>query len=278
MIEIVEPGPLASVQDLGRPGWAALGVPRSGAFDRGAARLANRLVGNDVGAGVLEVTLGGLAFRALDAVTIALTGAPCPGLDWGIAVTLRPGTLVRLGTPVRGLRSYLAARGGLAVAPELGSCSSDLLSGIGPSPLQRGETLAVGPAPTASPSGVAAAPRSGPAEFAIHPGPRVDWFEAGALDRLTAQPWQVRTQSDRVGVRLDGAALRRVRPGELPSEPTLPGAVQVPADGRPIVFGPDAPVTGGYPVIAVLTEVALDAAAQVRPGDLVRFRLSSRLR
>jgi biotin-dependent carboxylase-like uncharacterized protein len=273
MIEIVEPGPLASVQDLGRPGWAALGVPRSGAFDRGAARLANRLVGNDIGAAVLEVTLGGLAFRALDAVTVALTGASCPGLDWGGAVTLRPGTLVRLGAPTRGLRSYLAVRGGVAVPAELGSRSSDLLSGLGPSPLRPGDRLAVGPAPAATPSGDAAVPRSGPAELPVRPGPRVDWFEPDVLDRLAAQPWQVRAESDRVGVRLDGPALPRARTAELPSEPTLPGAVQVPADGRPIVFGPDAPVTGGYPVIAVLTDAALDAAAQVRPGDVVRFRV-----
>lgn len=273
MIEIVEPGPLASIQDLGRPGWAALGVPRSGAFDRGAARLANRLVGNDIGAALIEVTLGGLAVRAVDAVTVALTGAVCPGLDWGTAVTIRPGAVLRLGPPARGLRSYLAVRGGLAVADELGSRSADLLSGLGPPRLRRGDRLEVGPAPSASPSGIAVASPQHAAEFAVHPGPRVDWFGTDVLHRLATQPWRVRPESDRVGVRLDGAALPRVRTAELPSEPTLPGAVQVPADGRPIVFGPDAPVTGGYPVIAVLTETALDAAAQVRPGELVRFRV-----
>lgn len=273
MIEVVEPGPLASIQDLGRPGWAALGVPRSGAFDRGAARLANRLVGNDVAAALIEVTLGGLAVRAVDAVTVALTGALCPGPDWGSAVTMRPGAVLRLGVPVHGLRSYLAVRGGVSVAEELGSRSADLLSGIGPARLRRGQLLEVGPAPRAAPSGVAAAPSEFVPALAAHPGPRVDWFGPDALQRLGAQQWLVRAQSDRVGVRLDGAALPRARTGELPSEPTLPGAVQVPADGRPTIFGPDAPVTGGYPVIAVLTAAALDAAAQVRPGDIVRFRV-----
>jgi biotin-dependent carboxylase-like uncharacterized protein len=273
MIEIVEPGPLASIQDLGRPGWASVGVPRSGAFDRGAARLANRLVGNDIDAALIEVTLGGLAIRAVDAVTVALTGAGCPGMDWGTAVTVRPGAVVRLGVPADGLRSYLAVRGGLAVAEELGSRSADLLSGIGPARVCRGQLLEVGPPPNAPPSGVVAAPPRRMPALAVHPGPRVDWFGPDVLARLAGQPWLVRAESDRVGVRLDGAVLPRVRSEELPSEPTLPGAVQVPADGRPIIFGPDAPVTGGYPVVAVLTAAALDAAAQVRPGETVRFRV-----
>jgi allophanate hydrolase subunit 2 len=121
-----------------------------------------------------------------------------------------------------------------------------------------------------------AAPQHTTGELAVVAGPRVDWFAPDVLDRLTAQAWTVRDASDRVGVRLDGPALERSRDGELPSEPTLPGAMQVPADGRPIVFGPDAPVTGGYPVVAVLTDAALDLAAQVRPGDAVRFRVIRR--
>jgi biotin-dependent carboxylase-like uncharacterized protein len=273
MIEILDPGPLASVQDLGRTGWAGLGVARSGAFDRAAARLANRLVGNPVDAAVLEFTLGRLAIRALDAATFACTGASCPGPDWGAAFTARPGTVVRFGAPARGLRSCLAVRGGWAVEAELGSRSTDLLSGLGPAPLQSGDRLLVGPPPSAPPSGTAAAPGRTPAELTVLPGPRADWFTPDSLTRLTSEPWTVRAESDRIGVRLDGRALERARSGELPSEPTLPGAIQVPADGRPIIFGPDAPVTGGYPVLAVLTDVGFDAAAQLRPGDTVRFAL-----
>jgi biotin-dependent carboxylase-like uncharacterized protein len=271
MIEVLETGPLATVQDLGRPGYAALGVPRSGGFDRGALRLANRLVGNAEDAAAIEVTLGGLAITARDAVTVALTGAVCPGLDWGTPVTVAAGRTVRLGPPAVGLRSYLAVHGGVAAPAVLGSRSTDTLSGLGPAPLRAGDVLAVGP--TAGPvSGVAAAPvrPSGVLDVAL--GPRDDWFTAAALDRFANAVWTVRPDSDRVGLRLDGPALERSRTGELPSEPTLPGAVQVPGGGRPIVFGPDAPVTGGYPVLAVLRD--LDRAAQLRPGDAVRFRIT----
>lgn len=271
MIEIVAPGPLTTVQDAGRPGWASVGVPHSGAFDRAAARLANRLVGNDPALAALEVTMGGLALLARDAVTVALTGAPCPGADWGVAVSLAAGSALRLGRPARGLRSYLAVRGGLAVDRVLGSRSTDLLSGIGPPLVRAGDRLPVGPPPLASPSG-AVAPTCWPRHtLRVYVGPRADWFTGDALDRLTGATWTVRPESDRVGVRLDGPPLRRARAGELPSEPTRPGAVQVPADGRPIVFGPDAPVTGGYPVIAVVADADLDAAAQLRPGDSLRF-------
>jgi biotin-dependent carboxylase-like uncharacterized protein len=275
VIEVVDPGPLTTVQDLGRVGWAAFGVPRAGAFDRAAARLANRLVGNPAEAAVLEITLGGLVLRVSDGATLACTGARCPGPDWGAAFTARPGSVVRFGVPPRGLRSYLAVRGGWDVAAELGSRSTDLLSGIGPRPLRRGDRLPVGAAPQAPPSGALAPPSSAADNvLAALPGPRVDWFAPDALVKLAATVWTVRDASDRIGVRLDGPPLVRARTTELASEPTLPGAVQVPADGRPIVFGPDAPVTGGYPVLAVLTDSAFDLAAQLRPGDAVRFALS----
>jgi biotin-dependent carboxylase-like uncharacterized protein len=272
MIEIVDPGPFATVQDVGRIGWASLGVPRSGAFDRGAGRLANRLVGNLPDAALVEATLGGLAVRALEAATFALAGAVCPGADFGAAFTVPAGGLVRLGTPPHGLRSYLAVRGGVAIPAELGSRSTDVLSGLGPSRLRRADRLPVGREPDDPPSGAAAPTGVVRGPLRLTPGPRADWFGADALDVLRNAAWTVRPDSDRVGVRLDGPALPRVRDAELPSEPTLPGAVQVPADGRPILFGPDAPVTGGYPVIAVLSDDAFDAAAQLRPGDTVRFR------
>lgn len=276
MIEIVEPGPLATVQDLGRTGWASLGVPRSGAFDRAAARLANRLVGNDPDAAVIEVTFGGLVVRALEASTYALTGAVCPGADFGVVCTAAAGRTVRLGAPPAGLRSYLAVRGGLAVDAVLGSRSTDLLSGLGPLPLRSGDRLVVGPAPDAAPSGAVAPPTRRPRRLQVSAAPRADWFAPEAWGLLTTTGWTVRADSDRIGVRLDGPQLPRVRTDELPSEPTLPGAIQVPSDGLPIVLGPDAPVTGGYPVIAVVGEADLDAAGQFRPGDEVWFRAAPR--
>lgn len=251
MIEVVDPGPLATVQDLGRPRSAALGVPRSGAFDRAALRLANRLVDNDGGAGGIEVTFGGLALRAVDAVTVALTGAPCPRApDWGVAVTLAAGTTFRLGVPAAGLRSYLGVRGGVAVDPTLGSRSTDTLSVPGPPALRAAGTA--GRRPARRRIGVRRGERDGCAAG----------FGAATL--------QVRSGRGTTGSPPTGRPrLERTRDGELPSEPMLPGALQVPPDGRPILFGPDAPVTGGYPVIAVVGN--LDRAAQLRPGDVLRF-------
>lgn len=271
MIEIVEPGPFASVQDGGRWGYAGLGVARSGAFDRAALRLANRLVGNVPDAAAIEVTLGGLVVRVHDAVTVAVCGAQCPGFDWGTATTVPAGASVRLGTPRVGLRSYLAVRGGVAAAVVLGSRSTDTLSGLGPAALRPGDRVAVGTDVSGGVSGISATPALLRRRLRIVPGPRDDWFTAMALTQLTAATWTVRAESNRIGLRLDGPRLDRARSGELASEPTLPGALQVPLDGRPILFGPDAPVTGGYPVIAVVRDDDLDAAAQLRPGDPVRF-------
>jgi biotin-dependent carboxylase-like uncharacterized protein len=269
VIEVLGVGPLATVQDLGRPGWAVYGVPRSGAFDRAAFAAGNRLVGNAPGCAAIEFVLGGLEVRTDSALTIALTGAACPGApDWGTPVTLPAGATLRLGQPARGLRSYLAVRGGIDVPVVLGSRSTDTLSGLGPAPLRVGDRLPVG-APTGEPGSAAAVSDAGEPVLPVVWGPRDDWFAPAAKALLLGSAWTVRPDSDRVGVRLNGPRLPRSRTGELPSEPTLPGAVQVPADGRPIVFGPDAPVTGGYPVLAVVDD--LGAAAQLRPGDTVRF-------
>jgi biotin-dependent carboxylase-like uncharacterized protein len=272
MIEIVEPGPFATVQDGGRRGYAAVGVPRSGAFDRGALALANRLVGNPPDAAAIEVTLGGLAVRLHTAATVALAGALCGGFDWGTPVTLTAGTSLRLTAPTIGLRSYLAVRGGFDVPPVLGSRSRDSLSGLGPAPLRAGDRLNVGTQRRGAVGGFTAAPAEPRRRLDVVMGPRDGWFTSAALAELTAATWTVRADSNRIGIRLDGPRLDRRVPGELPSEPMIPGSLQVPRDGRPILFGPDAPVTGGYPVIAVVRTADLDVAAQLRPGDVIAFR------
>jgi biotin-dependent carboxylase-like uncharacterized protein len=282
VIELLAAGPLATVQDLGRPGLADLGVSRSGAFDRGALRLANRLVGNDESAAGIEFTLGGLVLRLAGPATIAFTGARCELSGhrggWNAALSCPAGSVISAGTPVTGLRSYLAVRGGLAVAPVLGSRATDTLSGLGPEVLATGRQLPVGTAVAGEPGDFAVdpAPATGTPTLRLAAGPRAGWFDADSLRRLFDSPWQLRPDSNRIGTRLAGAALR-LRPeaeraaAELPSEPTLPGAVQVPPDGQPIVLGPDAPVTGGYPVIAVLPVTELDLLAQLRPGGELRF-------
>ena len=280
-LEVVEVGPLALVQDLGRPGHAAVGVPRSGAADRAALRLANRLVANDdEGAVAIEVLLGGLTVRAHGVRTVALTGAPAPATVDGAPVahfsvlTLRPGQTLSLGPPPTGLRTYLAVRGGLQLDDVLGSAAGDTLSGLGPAPLRPGDVLAVGPepknpwlldlAPVAPPTGA-------PVTLRAIRGPRADWVaDPTALARTT---WTASSRSDRVGMRLEGEPLRRTEKRELPSEGMVRGAIQVPPGGEPVVFLADHPVTGGYPVVAVVVDADVDRAAQVRPGQSVRFRL-----
>jgi biotin-dependent carboxylase-like uncharacterized protein len=284
MIEIEDPGPRATVQDLGRPGYAALGVGRSGAADRGALRLANRLVGNPEHLAGLELTLGGLRARFHTTALVAVTGAPCPvsvdaaHVDAGMNApfTVHAGESLRLGVPERGLRTYLAVRGGIDVPEVLGSRSTDTLSGIGPALPVRGSMLAVGAASADFPNTDLAARRepAGDEPFGLLPGPRADWFGADAISVLTSSPYTVTAEADRVGARLDGPRLERARPGELRSEGMVRGALQVPPDGRPILFLADHPVTGGYPVIAVLRAADLDRAAQLRPGQDLSFRLA----
>jgi biotin-dependent carboxylase-like uncharacterized protein len=278
-ITVLDPGPLSTVQDAGRPGWAHLGVPRAGALDRPAADLANRLLGNDVSAAVIETTLGGIAFRASTAMTVAVTGAEAEVVAGDRAAPLaepfpvRAGEVVRVGEAVRGVRSYVAVAGGVAARVVLGSRSTDTLAGVGPPVLGTGDVLEVGE-PVGRPSGVDVGqvrPMPGRADLRVRPGPRADWFEPGALTRLTSAPYTVTGDSNRVGLRLQGPHLPRTRHGELPSEGLVLGAVQVPASGSPLVFLNDHPTTGGYPVLAVADPADLWQCAQLRPGDAVRF-------
>jgi biotin-dependent carboxylase-like uncharacterized protein len=266
------------VQDEGRRGLASIGVSPSGAADRRSYRLANRLVGNVFGAPALEVTAGGLELRAERDVLVAVTGAPCPGAPHNASAWLRAGDELRLGTPDRGLRTYVAVRGGLDVAPVLGSCSTDVLSGLGPPPLRTDDVLAVGRAGAALPPvDVAPVPPVGANAFEavtvrVLPGPRRDWFAPDAWSRLTGSRYQVTSDSNRVGLRLDGPALERSVTDELPSEGLVRGAVQVPSSGQPLVFLADHPTTGGYPVPAYVVDEDVDLVAQLRPGDALRLR------
>lgn len=277
MIIVERTGPLALVQDLGRPGQAHLGVSPSGAADRTALRLANRLVGNPEDAAAIECLLGGLQIRAQDPHWVSVTGAPTDVLINGILVgshtshPLRPGDLLRIDPPRDGLRNYLAVRGGIEVPPTLGSRSADLLSGLGPAPLVDGRRLVIGRPQQPLPNTDLAPPEPLRTVLAVLPGPRRDWFTEGAWQTLLSTAWEVSSNSNRVAVRLGGAQLERSRAGELPSEAMVRGAIQVPSSGQPLIFGPDHPVTGGYPVIAVLTDRDADLAGQLRPGVRVRF-------
>ncbi len=273
-LQVLATGPLTTFQDAGRPGQAASGIGRSGACDRAAFALANRLVGNPAGTAVLEVTLGGLRLLAQADVVLATTGARCAGaFPHQAATAVSAGEQFRLGGPVSGLRTYVAVRGGFDIAPVLGSCSTDILGGLGPAALRIGDELAVGAAQLSAGGGrPAAEPVSGVLHVDVLPGPRRDWFADGAWSQLRGSPYTVSMHSNRVGLRLDGPLLDRVRTEELPSEPMMRGAVQVPPSGEPVLFLADHPVTGGYPVLAYVVDSNVDRCGQLRPGQQLRFR------
>jgi biotin-dependent carboxylase-like uncharacterized protein len=291
-IEVIQPGPLTTVQDLGRPGFAHLGVPRSGAADSDSLRQANELAGNQPGDAALEVTLGRLTLRFHEDTLAALTGAPVPAQisapgredwqpGWATAFAIPAGASVRLGVPPAGLRSYLAVRGGIDVPPVLGSRSADTLSGLGPRPLRAGDRLRVGQArslsktePVQGPRPVRVPLQGGEVTLQAIPGPRDDWFTAAALATLAESSYAVAAASNRTALRLTGPFLERAHPGELPSEGLAIGAIQVATDGQPILMLTEHPTTGGYPVIACVRSADIGLAAQLRPGQRVRFRLA----
>jgi biotin-dependent carboxylase-like uncharacterized protein len=278
-LSVVRAGVLTTVQDLGRPGHAHLGVPPSGALDRPAAALVNRLVGNPPDAAVLETTLDGCAVRPRSALTAAVGGAPCRvtvdgrPVAWGAPVHVPAGAVLDVGAAVAGVRGYLAVSGGVAVEPVLGSRSTDLLSGLGPPPLTDGAVLPLGTCAGGHACVDVAPQPAPPAELVLRvtAGPRDDWFTPQALRTFTSRAYRVSAASNRIGLRTEGPSLERARAGELPSEGMVLGAVQVPPDGRPVVFLADHPTTGGYPVIAVVRTADLAAAAQAVPGTPVRF-------
>jgi biotin-dependent carboxylase-like uncharacterized protein len=280
MIRVRKPGLLTTVQDLGRPGLAHLGVPTAGAADRRALGLANRLVGNPPGAAALEITLAGPELEWEAGGWVALTGGrvaatldgrPVP-LD--VAVPVDAGQVLAVGSVTSGLRAYLAVRGGIDVRPVLGSRSTDTLAPVGPPRLEEGARLPVGDQADGDPyRQVAPTPPVDPEPvLRTVRGPRDDVFTDRALRTLIGVAWTVTSDSDRTGVRLDGPALERRRKLELASEGMVEGSLQVPPDGHPILFLANHPTTGGYPVIAVVVDADLPLAAQARPGTRLRFR------
>jgi len=277
-------------QDLGRHGHAGQGVSASGAMDRAACRAANRLVGNPSGAACLETVQGGLRLRSQGDTVVAVAGADAPllctaadGRRWPVPrytpVALADGDELSIGEPTAGARCYVAVRGGFGVAPVLGSCSTDTLARVGPPAVAAGDVLPVRPPQGLPVVGAAEMPPGGlpgaGCEVVLDcvPGPRTDWFTPEAVALLASQRWQVTPQSNRVGLRLAGEVpLARAVPGELPSEGTVAGAIQVPPSGQPVLFLADHPLTGGYPVIGAVAPYHLDLAGQVPVNAWVRFR------
>lgn len=275
-------GPLTTVQDLGRAGYAASGVPTAGAADPRTARLANRVVGNDERAALLEVTIGGLELGFDRAAFVAVCGADCPvmvngspvGEDNGFRVPA--GARLSLGNAGRGLRGYVAVRGGFDVDRVLGSRSTDTLAALGPPPLRDGNRLPVGQDWAAEAEVqheiVPTRPVPDVLELRVIPGPRDDRLTEAGREALFGTGWTVTSTSDRTGLRLDGPELERASEDELLSEGIVAGALQVPPDGRPILFLANHPTTGGYPVVGVVASEDLPLAGQARPGTVLRFR------
>jgi len=285
-VRVLESGFLTTVQDLGRPGWAHLGVPAAGAADAVSLLLGYRLCGNADGAPALELTLVGGAFAFEGPARIALTGADFtatldgrPAPAWA-TLAVAPGQVLQLGPARSGTRGYLCVRGGFAIPPLLGSAATHLLAGLGGlagRPLRKGDVLDIESVPVADdgpprcvpPDVLARLFPAGPLRATA--GPQAHFFGRATLDVFFSSPWRVRESSDRMGIRLAGPALERRRPDELLTEGVSAGAVQVPRDGQSIVLHVEHPTTGGYPKIAHIIAADGHRLGQLRPREEIRF-------
>jgi biotin-dependent carboxylase-like uncharacterized protein len=283
-IEVQEPGLLTTVQDLGREGFGPMGVSPSGAADAVGLRLGNRIVGNDENAAALEMTLTGGAFRFTHDAAITLTGSDFGAMLDGAPIAMwqsiqaRAGAILRLGATRSAARCYLCVQGGIAVEPLLGSASTHLLSGRGGlegRPLRRGDVLRIGPASApfckrrADASALQAlAPRK---LLRVTPGPQADCFTEAAQRAFYTSAYRVAENSNRMGLRLEGAAVAPTPARELLTEGVSLGAIQVPPGGQPIILFVEQQTTGGYPKIANVIAADLHSVGQLRPRDEIRF-------
>ncbi|MBX5142856.1 5-oxoprolinase/urea amidolyase family protein [Rhizobium lentis] len=281
----------ALFQDLGRFGQTGQGISAAGALDRSAFNAANRIVGNPVNTPCLELTLGGFSFKsssrtvigaagALGSITIKTAAGRTFTAEAYAPVSLEPGDVVTFGQPLKGMRSYLAVRGGFKVEPVLGSVATDTLAIVGPQPVTAGSTLFLNLVNSGLSSvSIDEVPAFGPPRpgdvvtLDVVLGPRTDWFTQRGLETLTGQLWQVTPQSNRVGIRLAGdIPVERKDSAELASEGTATGAIQIPHSGQPVLFLNDHPLTGGYPVIGAVANYHLDLAGQIPVNAKIRFR------
>lgn len=278
-LEVEDPGPCTLVEDAGRVGHAAIGVPRAGPADGERHVMANRLVGNPDDAAGLELTGRGPRLRARRPVHVAVVGGAAVHVDGrpvrpGVVVPLAAGARLEVGAVTDGARAYLAVAGGVDLPPVLGSRASDVLAGIGPGPLRRGDVLALGRPGRPRAVGHRWAPLGGTTRLRAVAGP--DRFPAEALGHLVAGRWRVGAESNRVGLRLEpeDPAGRLAPPATgVGSRGVVTGAVQVPPDGRPIVLGCDHATVGGYPVVATVVSADRALLGRLRPGDAVTFDL-----
>lgn len=284
-LHIVKPGLLTTVQDLGRYGHQASGVPVAGPMDTFSHRLANQLVGNAADAATLEITLIGPDMIVEADSTMAITGAyfeaTCDDrpVALGASFAVSRGQRIKFGRIVQGARAYLALAGGILTEPVLGSRATHLVSrmgGFNGRALQSGDRLPIANDAQLRPQRKSAGltlPTKGRALLRVMPGPQADWFQADALRAIASVSFRISPQSNRMGYRLQGPPLVRAREGELISEPLGIGAIQVPAAGEPILLMADRQTAGGYPKIGYVIAADLPIAGQLAPGDFIEFHV-----
>jgi antagonist of KipI len=274
-VKIIRPGMLTTVQDLGRHGHRREGVPAGGAADPFALRLANLLVGNEANTAALEMTLAGAELEFSGEALVAATGADMGGMEAGRPHKVAAGSRVKFCAAKAGCRTYLAVAGGFRVPATLGGCGTDLRARIGGHDgraLRAGDVLTVEPVSREVSGRWRVDPRLLPA---YGPAPVVRAVAGAQAEEFGESFYRavfvVAAQSDRMGLRLQGAKLVRAKPRDLISAAVAPGTVQVPPEGDPIVLLADAQTIGGYPCVAHAIHVDLPLLAQLRPGDRVRF-------
>ena len=286
-IRVVRPGLLTTIQDLGRWGHQASGVPVAGPMDTFSHRLANALVGNAPDAATLEIMLIGPELEFSVATVVAVCGAEfeitCNGqtIAGSASVSIPCGGRVHFGRRRAGARAYLAVAGGVQTAPLLGSRATHLVSAMGG---LQGRALIVGDQLPIQPDAPGVKPHraagitlpTGRARLRILPGPQADWFTPQAMATLTSVSFRISPRSNRMGYRLQGPPLPRSRVDEPISEPVAFGAIQVPAAGEPILLMADRQTAGGYPKIASVIAADLPIAGQLAPGDFIEFAAASR--
>lgn len=286
MLEVVDPGLLLTLQDRGRPGFADLGIPPSGACDAWGLAMANLLVDAPLDGVAIEVTLGGAELLVVETCAVSLAGADL-GAERDDGRHLRPdashrlpaGSRLRFQGSARGARAYIGLVGGIEAAKVLGSAATHVQGGLGGldgralrsgdrlGPVRRGDLAAAG---RDWPSRVAPHPSAAEGPIRFVPGPDLGAVPPATLERLAATAWRVAAACDRMGIRLDGPPLSAGV--EIVSHPLVPGAIQLPADGQPLLIMVDGPTVGGYPVVGVVPRAELPRLGQLRPGDEIRFQ------
>ncbi|MBI2686524.1 MAG: biotin-dependent carboxyltransferase family protein [Acidobacteria bacterium] len=265
-ILVDNPGMFTTIQDLGRPGHGLDGVSRAGAADSQALKIGNQILGNAPNTPGLEMTLLGGTFTFPEGAQIALTGGKPAAHQINKLIELKPGETLRVGGLETGARCYLCVRGGIDVPLVAGSASTHVLSGLGPPPLRKGDELRIGP-PQGEPIGEVTPPEYRK-QIRVTEGPQADLFDT---EIFYQSEYTVTAGSNRMGLRLEGPPLAS-HDSQMVTEGVPLGAIQIPANGQPIILFVDQQTTGGYPKVANVITADLPSVAQLRPHDRIRFQ------